>query len=124
MNVLFVFYVPSGGMDTLNRLRCKALKKYGIHASCLYYYWGAGVQNNDEIPMYITNNDDEIRGILAAGNYDVIVVPRIIPASRDSGRSDIKASSCLKFRAMAPRKMPESSWWMRYRSSTHTRTDC
>lgn len=74
MNVLFVFYVPSGGMDTLNRLRCKALKKYGIHASCLYYYWGAGVQNNDEIPMYITNNDDEIRGILAAGNYDMIVV--------------------------------------------------
>ncbi|WP_136608372.1 glycosyltransferase family 4 protein [Paenibacillus dokdonensis] len=74
MNVLFVFYVPSGGMDTLNRLRCKALKKYGIHASCLYYFWGAGVQNNDEVPMYITNNDDEIRGILTSGNYDVIVV--------------------------------------------------
>lgn len=74
MNVLFVFYVPSGGMDTLNRLRCKALKKYGIHASCLYFHWGAGVQNNDEVPMHITNDDEEIRGILAAGNFDVIVV--------------------------------------------------
>ncbi|WP_339323815.1 glycosyltransferase family 4 protein [Paenibacillus sp. FSL W8-0194] len=74
MNVLFVFYVPSGGMDTLNRLRCKALARYGIHASCLYFHWGAGVQNNDGVPMYITNNDEEIRGILAAGNYDVIVV--------------------------------------------------
>nr|WP_237392058.1 glycosyltransferase [Paenibacillus dendrobii] len=71
---MFVFYVPSGGMDTLNRLRCKALKKYGIHASCLYFHWGAGVQNNDGVPMYITNNDDEIRWILAAGQYDVIVV--------------------------------------------------
>lgn len=74
MKVLFVFYLPSGGVDTLNRLRCKALKKYGIHASCLYFRWGAGVQNNHEIPMYITNNDDDIRAILAAENYDVIVV--------------------------------------------------
>jgi len=74
VNVLFVFYVPSGGMDTVNRLRCKALARYGIQASCLYFHWGAGVQNNDGVPMYITNDDEEIRRILAEGNYDVIVV--------------------------------------------------
>ncbi|MDR9856672.1 glycosyltransferase family 4 protein [Paenibacillus sp. VCA1] len=74
MNVLFVFYVPSGGMDTLNRLRCKALARYGIQASCLYFHWGAGVQNNDGVPVYITNENEEIRRILDAGKFDVIVV--------------------------------------------------
>lgn len=74
MEVLFVFYVPSGGMDTINRLRCRELRKYGIEASCLYFYWGAGMQNSADFPIYISNDDGEIRQILEAGNYDVIVV--------------------------------------------------
>ncbi|WP_163881526.1 glycosyltransferase family 4 protein [Paenibacillus favisporus] len=74
MKVLFVFYVPSGGMDTINRLRCQELRNYGIEASCLYYFWGAGMQNRADFPIYITNDDAEIKQILDAGGYDVIVV--------------------------------------------------
>src|SRR4051812_42765191 len=74
MKVLFVFYVPSGGMDTINRLRCRELKRYGIDASCLYFYWGAGMQNKADFPIYISNDDMEIKQILNAGDYDVIVV--------------------------------------------------
>ncbi|GGA05496.1 hypothetical protein GCM10008018_59370 [Paenibacillus marchantiophytorum] len=74
MNVLFVYYVPSGGVDTLNRLRCKALKPYGIHGDCLYYGWGAGMQNKSDTPYYVTKNDIEIKQIIDKGNYDAIVV--------------------------------------------------
>jgi len=74
MKVLFVFYVPSGGMDTINRLRCQELRKYGIEASCLYFGWGAGMQKQADFPFYITNQDAEIKQILDAGQYDVIVV--------------------------------------------------
>ncbi|MCY9694366.1 glycosyltransferase family 4 protein [Paenibacillus alginolyticus] len=74
MNVLFVYYVPSGGMDTLNRLRCRALKNYGIQGHCLYYGWGSGMQNISDIPTFVTKNDIEIKHIIDNGNYNVIVV--------------------------------------------------
>lgn len=74
MKVLFVFYVPSGGMDSINRLRCQQLRNYGVEASCLYYYWGSGMQNKADFPIYITNDDLEIKQILDAGGFDVIVV--------------------------------------------------
>ncbi|GAB6991496.1 glycosyltransferase family 4 protein [Paenibacillus pini] len=74
MKVLFVFFVPSGGVETLNRQRCEALRNYGIHASCLYYSWGSGLQNAADFPIYITNEDDEIKKILDEGQYNVVVV--------------------------------------------------
>lgn len=73
VNVLFVFFVPSGGVDTLNRTRCLGLRKYGIKADCLYYSWGAGIQNYGDIPVYISNDDNEIKQILEIGKYDFIV---------------------------------------------------
>ncbi|AWB45822.1 glycosyl transferase family 1 [Paenibacillus sp. CAA11] len=74
MKVLFVFYVPSGGMETLNRSRCRALRHYGIEADCLYYEWGAGLQNASGFPLYVTCEDHEIQELLQERAYDVIVV--------------------------------------------------
>lgn len=74
MNILFVFYVPSGGVETLNRQRCKALRRYGIQADCLYYDWGSGMQNYVDFPVFITNDEAETRHILNARNYDAIIV--------------------------------------------------
>lgn len=74
MNILFVYYIPSGGVETLNRQRARALRGAGFNAHILYYQWGAGIQNADETPVFITNNDIEIKQILDNGQYDVIVV--------------------------------------------------
>ncbi len=74
MNVLFVYYVPSGGMDTLNRQRCKALRQYGIEAHCLYYGWGAGLQNPADGPLYVTKNDIAIKHLLDSHHYQAIIV--------------------------------------------------
>lgn len=40
----------------------------------MYYYWGAGMQNKADFPIFITNDDLEIKRILDTGGYDVIVV--------------------------------------------------
>lgn len=37
MNILFVYYVSSGGVETLNRQRSSALKKKNIKCHFLYY---------------------------------------------------------------------------------------
>ncbi|WP_338044297.1 glycosyltransferase family 4 protein [Paenibacillus aceti] len=74
LNVLFVFFVPSGGMDSINRQRCQALRRYGIQADCLYYNWGAGMQNPSDFPIYITEDDYETKQILDRGNYQTIIV--------------------------------------------------
>ncbi|AJS57465.1 glycosyltransferase family 4 protein [Paenibacillus sp. IHBB 10380] len=74
MKVLFTFYVPSGGVETLNRLRCIALQKHGIEGHLLYLQWGAGQQNIHNIPTYITSDDSEISSLLHEHNYDAIVV--------------------------------------------------
>ncbi|RCX19785.1 glycosyltransferase involved in cell wall biosynthesis [Fontibacillus phaseoli] len=74
MNVLFVFYIPSGGVHSLNRQRCLALRRYGVQAECLYYDWGAGLQNLEDFPVYVTRDDDETRHILHSRKYDFVVV--------------------------------------------------
>lgn len=71
--ILFVFYLPSGGMETLNRQRCKALTKYGIECHLLYLQNGTGMQNISQIPTYITNNDAEIKSIVL-NHFDAIFV--------------------------------------------------
>jgi glycosyltransferase involved in cell wall biosynthesis len=73
MKVLFVYYVPSGGVETLNRLRCRALRNYGIEGHCLYYKWGAGLQNAVDFPMYVTSDDIAVKHILDSNQYDAIV---------------------------------------------------
>lgn len=75
MRLLFVYYVPSGGMETLNRLRAEALRRHGIDCRLLYFWKGEGAKNNTSgIPTFITNEDEEIRGLLTAGDYDAVFV--------------------------------------------------
>lgn len=74
MKVLFVFYVPSGGVHSLNRQRCLALRRNGIQADCLYYDWGAGFQSLEDFPVYLTRDDRETAHILWSRKYDLIVV--------------------------------------------------
>lgn len=74
MKFLFVHYIPSGGVDSLNRHRCKALRTYGHEGHCLYYAPGSGYQNITDTPTFITNEDSEIHYILMNGEYNAIVV--------------------------------------------------
>ncbi|TCP23792.1 glycosyltransferase involved in cell wall biosynthesis [Scopulibacillus darangshiensis] len=74
MNILFVYYLPSGGMETLARQRHAALKQHGVNFHFLYFQSGSGVQNITGIPIFITKSDLEIRKILLDGNYDYIIV--------------------------------------------------
>ena len=74
MNILFVYYYPSGGVETLARQRSYALKKHGIEFDFLYYKQGPGIQNIDMNSTFITNDDKEIERIINTGNYEVIVV--------------------------------------------------
>lgn len=74
MNILFVFYVPSGGVETLNRQRCSALKKMNINCHFLYYQKKRELVNNHNAPTFITNSDSEIKKILDDGNYSAIII--------------------------------------------------
>ncbi len=61
MNILFVFFGPSGGVETLNRQRSLALKKKNINCHFLYYKKQRDLVNNHYGPTFITNKDDEIK---------------------------------------------------------------
>lgn len=74
MNILFTFFVPSGGVETLNRQRFHALNPQGINCHFLYLQEGTGLQNKIGAPIFVTNNDNEITEIIQKGNYDAIVV--------------------------------------------------
>lgn len=73
MKVLFTFYVPSGGVETLNKLRCESLQRSGIECHFLYLMPGSG-QNKTDFPVFITSIDEEIKQILETQKYDAIVV--------------------------------------------------
>lgn len=74
MNVLFTFTVPSGGVETLNRQRNEALSRKGINCHFLYRQKGSGLQNNINAPIFISNDDSEIKSIIMNGNYIAIIV--------------------------------------------------
>lgn len=74
MNVLFVYYLPSGGVETLNRQRAFPLIKEGINCHFLYYHKKRDLVNNHEGQTFITNNDEEIKQIIKTGNYEAIIV--------------------------------------------------
>lgn len=73
MKVLFVYYVPSGGVETLNRLRCRALRPLGIEGHCLYYKSGAGLQNPADYPLYVTQDDIAVKHVLDFNQYHAVV---------------------------------------------------
>lgn len=74
MRILFTFYVPSGGVETLNRLRCESLQKNGIECHVLYLMPGSGTHNSVSFPVFVTNQDEEIRTVLNTHHYDAIIV--------------------------------------------------
>ncbi|WP_191560579.1 glycosyltransferase family 4 protein [Metabacillus idriensis] len=74
MNILFVYYVPSGGVETLNRQRSTALKKHNINCHFLYYNKVRELVNNHNAPTFITNVDTEIKKIIDDGNYSAIII--------------------------------------------------
>ncbi|MBM7586929.1 glycosyltransferase involved in cell wall biosynthesis [Bacillus pakistanensis] len=72
MKILFVYYVPSGGVETHNRQRRAALKNY--QCEFLYYRKQRELINDHHAPVYITNEDNKIKQILLKGNYDAAVI--------------------------------------------------
>ncbi len=74
MKLLFVYYLPSGGVETLNRQRCAALQKQGVECELLYLQHGEGRKNIVSIPVHITNHDSDIQTLLNRGNYDAVIV--------------------------------------------------
>lgn len=74
MKLLFVFYVPSGGVETLNRQRCFALQQQGIQCELLYLQDGEGKKNNVATPIHVTNKNHEIKSVLEKGQFDAVIV--------------------------------------------------
>ncbi len=74
MKVLFVYYLPSGGVETLNRERCLALQEAGVSCELLYMQQGSGYANIRDIPVYVTNNDQEIKALIDKNHYTLIMV--------------------------------------------------
>lgn len=103
MNILFVFYVPSGGVETLNRQRCEALKKYNIHCHCLYYETKREMVNHFEGPTFIGRDPKLIQNILRRGNYSAIVIVTdysIVPLFRRLG---YRGKIILEFQGLGSR---------------------
>lgn len=74
MKVLFMFYNPSGGMETLNRIRSKALIEHGVESHLLYKLDGEGRKNIKNIKTFVTCDEETIREIINRENYDAITV--------------------------------------------------
>ncbi|ANE46097.1 hypothetical protein SY83_07155 [Paenibacillus swuensis] len=74
MKILFTYFVPSGGMETLNRLRCEALQERGVVCQILYTMSGAGTQNNRGTPIHVTNQDAAIHALIMTEGYDAVFV--------------------------------------------------
>lgn len=74
MKILFTFYIPSGGVETLNRHRALALKEAGYTCHFLYLVNAAGLQNVKDTKIFVTNDNEEIKALLHTEDYDLIVV--------------------------------------------------
>lgn len=74
MKVLISYYIPSGGMETLNRVRAEALATYGVACHLHYQMHGNGLQNITGIPICISDNDVEIQQLLQAEHFDAVIV--------------------------------------------------
>ncbi|UOY92167.1 glycosyltransferase [Ectobacillus sp. JY-23] len=72
--VLFTFYIPSGGVETLNRQRFYALTESGLCCHFLYLQAGTGLQNKLNTQVFVTNNDREIIDIIRREKYKAIIV--------------------------------------------------
>ncbi|WP_243385641.1 glycosyltransferase family 4 protein [Bacillus kexueae] len=74
MKILFMFTIPSGGMETLNRQRHLALKSVGIESHFLYRFEGSGIQNQLDAPIFVSNTESDWNTIITKNHYDYIIV--------------------------------------------------
>lgn len=74
LKILFTYFLPSGGVETLNRQRFYALSRKNVKCDFLYTQKGIGLQNKINTSIFVTNEDHEIKNIIENGNYDAIVV--------------------------------------------------
>ncbi|MDR0266995.1 glycosyltransferase family 4 protein [Paenibacillus sp.] len=74
MKILISYYLPSGGMETLNRLRAEALSKHRVNCYFHYLWPGNGVQNINGLPICISDHDGEIQHLLHTEQFDAVIV--------------------------------------------------
>jgi glycosyltransferase involved in cell wall biosynthesis len=74
MKVLFIYYISSGGVETLNRHRIRALTKRGITCHLLYQEQGSGHGNIAGIPTFVLSEPHEIIALIKKQNYDLVVI--------------------------------------------------
>lgn len=74
MKLLFTFFNPSGGMETLNRIRGQALTEAGHEVHLLYTSGGEGRKNITDLPVHILSDPAASGQHVLAGGYDAIVV--------------------------------------------------
>ncbi|MGG0409954.1 glycosyltransferase family 4 protein [Peribacillus simplex] len=109
MNILFVFYVPSGGVETLNRQRSAALKKFNINAHFLYYTKKRKHINDHNAPTFISNDDIEIKKILEDGKYSAVVVVsdfQALPRFRGMG---FKGKMIIEIQGYGPKSVARAA---------------
>ncbi|UOQ87549.1 glycosyltransferase [Gracilibacillus salinarum] len=88
MNVLFVYYVPSGGVETLNRQRSAVLQAHHINPHFLYYEKRRELVNDHGAPTYITKDVNDFKEILTKNHFSALVVTSdfdILPVFRSLG---------------------------------------
>jgi glycosyltransferase involved in cell wall biosynthesis len=105
LKLLFVFYVPSGGVETLNRERAAALKPAGIQSDYLYYSKRRELINHENANVYITNQDEEIRKILQKGRYDAIIVTSDYSGMERFRRLGYKGKIILEIQGFGPKNV-------------------
>ncbi|WP_194843432.1 glycosyltransferase family 4 protein [Paenibacillus sp. B01] len=74
MKLLLVFSTPSGGMETLNRIRSRALAASGVDCHVLYTNEGSGLQNAPGATVLVYRETADILELIRREGYDMIVV--------------------------------------------------
>lgn len=105
MKILFVFYVPSGGVETLNRQRSIALKQAGIRCDFLYYNKRRDLLNHEKSNVFITNDDQEIKNILQKGKYDAMVITSDFAAMERFRNLGFKGKIILEIQGFGPQNV-------------------
>ncbi|KGX92430.1 glycosyl transferase family 1 [Pontibacillus halophilus JSM 076056 = DSM 19796] len=101
MKILFVYYVPSGGVETHNRMRQQALK--GHTCEFLYYRKQRKLVNDHGAPVHITNDDAIIRNLLSKKHYDVMVVISDYSALQRFRNLGFKGKMILEVQGFGPK---------------------
>ncbi|MGD6942954.1 glycosyltransferase family 4 protein [Cytobacillus gottheilii] len=122
MKILFIFYVPSGGIDTLNRQRSIALKEKGIQPEFLYYTNKRNYLNDHGAPVYITDNDSDIKAIIDNGNYDASVIVSDFEMLKRLDSLGFKGKKIIEIQGYGP-KSRAREFFLRYQNDVRQYCD-